>query len=197
MPPGAKLFARFIGFAGTSRRIERTQQLDGGCPRVLHAMAYAYGEVNAAASPEFTRFAVGVHNSMAFQDENAFFIGVVVDRGFARRNPSRELGDLFAAQVGINQVAEQTVLAGANVFAKVFMHQQLRRLAGPRWQGTIHDVTLRVLGATRADNTNSLRARVLDVVHRPRGNKNRSSRAQRVFESVDAAFPNARGDVEH
>ena len=90
-------------------------------------MAHAYGEVNAAAGLEFTRFAVGVHNSVTFQDENAFFIGVVVDRGFARRNPSDELGDLFAAEVGIDQVAEQTVLAGANVFAKVFMYQQPRR----------------------------------------------------------------------
>src|ERR1700689_3586092 len=109
MAPGGKLFARFIGFAGTSRRIERTQQLDRGCPRVLHAMAYAYGEVNAAASPEFTRFVVGVHNPLAFQDENAFLIGVVVDRGFAGRNPAHELGDLSPAKVDIDQVAEQTV----------------------------------------------------------------------------------------
>jgi hypothetical protein len=84
-------------------------------------MAYAYGEVDATAGSEFTRFVVGVHNSVSFQDENAFLIGVVVYRGFARRNPSYELGDLFASEVGIDQIAEQTVLASANVFAKVFV----------------------------------------------------------------------------
>ncbi len=33
---------------------------------------------------EFARFIVGVHDAMAFQDEDALFIGVVVDGGFAR-----------------------------------------------------------------------------------------------------------------
>src|SRR5580658_7790433 len=163
MPPGAKSaawvlgLARFIGFARTTRRIERAQQLDRGRPRILHAMAYAYGEENAAASLEFTRFVIGVHNPVAFQDESGFFIGVVVDRSFAGRNPSRELGDQFAAEVPIDQVTEQTVLAGANVFAKVFVHEQPRRLAGPRRQRTIDDLTPRVLRAARADQTNGLR----------------------------------------
>src|SRR5580704_3396033 len=97
----------FIRFAGTTRRIERAQQLDGRSPRILHAMVHAYGEVNAAARREFARFAVGMHNPVAFQNENAFFIRVIVNRGFARRNPSRELRDLFAAEVGVDQVAEQ------------------------------------------------------------------------------------------
>src|SRR5579871_3535634 len=124
-------------------------------------MAYAYGKVNAAAGPEFARCFVGVHKPMAFQDENDFFISVIVDRGSAWRNPSRELGDLFAAEVRIDQVAEQTVLSYANVFAKVFAYQQLRGLARRLWQRTNDDVTLRVLGATRADNTHCLRASVL------------------------------------
>src|ERR1700722_6504434 len=108
-------------------------------------MARAYGEVNAAPSPEFTRLVVSVHNSIAFEDENGFFIGMVVNRCFARRNPSRELGDLLAPKIGIDQVAEQTILSGANVLAKVLMDLQPWRLAGPCLRRTIDDVTLCVL----------------------------------------------------
>src|ERR1700683_4932174 len=150
MPAGARSAGRFIGFARTTRRIERAQQLGGGSPRILHAMARTYGEINAAAGSEFTRLIVGVHNPVAFQDENAFLIGVVVDRSFARRNPSRELGDLFAAEVGIDQVTEQTVLAGANVFPKILMHQQARWLAGLRRCKIIHNRSRRAFGATLA-----------------------------------------------
>ncbi len=160
-------------------------------------MSNTYGEVNAAAGPEFTRFVVGVHDPVALQNENAFFVSVVVDRGFARRNPSRELSDLFAAEVGIDQVTEQTVLAGANVFAKILMHQQSRRLAGLRRRRIVDDVTPRVFRTTGAHQAECLCAGVLDAVDRARRNENRSSRAERVFESVNAAFPNARRDVEH
>src|SRR5579862_968884 len=68
MLPGAASVARLIGFARTPRRIKRAQQLDSGCPRILHAMAYAYGEVNAAASLELAPFVVGVYNPAAFQN---------------------------------------------------------------------------------------------------------------------------------
>src|SRR6202167_2665312 len=147
--------------------------------------------------PELRRIAVGVHDPAAFQDENAFFVSVVVDRSFAGRNPSHKLGDLLAPEVRIDQIAEQTVLAGANVFAQRLMHQQPRRLTGPRRQRTVDDVTVRVLGATRADQANCLRADVLYVVDRPRRNKNRSPGTERVFESIDTAFSFAAGDVEH
>src|SRR5580658_4792610 len=95
-------FARFISFARTARRIERPQQLDGGSSRIFHAMAHTYWEVNAATRPEFTGSAVGVHDPAAFQNEDGFFIRVVVNRSFARRDPSRELSDLLTAEVRID-----------------------------------------------------------------------------------------------
>src|ERR1700728_4764555 len=103
-------------------------------------MAHTYWKVNAAAGLEFARFAVGVHNSVAFQDEDTFFIGVVMHRRFAGRNPSRELGDLLAAEVRVDQIPESTVLARGNVFAMVFMYQQPRRRAGPIGQRAFDDV---------------------------------------------------------
>src|SRR5580698_5070652 len=122
MAPGAAS-AIFVGFARTTRRIERAQKFDSGAARILHAMAHAYGKVNAAARFEFARCVVGVHDPMALQDENHFFISMEVNRSLAWRNPSRELGDLLAAEVPIDQVAKQTVLAGADILAMVFMHQ--------------------------------------------------------------------------
>src|ERR1700722_9010269 len=185
MPPGAASVAGFIRFARTARRIERTQQLDCGGARILHAMAYTYREIDAASRLELTGLLVGVHNPTAFQNENAFLIGVEMGRGLARRNPTRELGDLFAPEVGMDEVAEQTVLAGTNVFAKTFMHQQARGLAGLFRQRPVDDVTLRVLGATRADKAKCLRASVLEVIDRPGWHKNRSAWMEGVFESVD------------
>src|SRR5271166_1243402 len=53
MPPrGASVV--FIGCAGAAGRIERAQQFDGGVRRILHAMTRPYGEIDAAAGPEFT-----------------------------------------------------------------------------------------------------------------------------------------------
>ncbi len=47
-------------------------------------MTDTYGEVDAGAGIEFTGLVVGVHDPVAFEYENALFISVVVDRGFAR-----------------------------------------------------------------------------------------------------------------
>ena len=63
-------------------------------------------------------------DAAAFQNEDAFLVGVVVERRLAGRNPAGELGDLLAAEVGVDQIAEEAVLAGANRFAKVFVDQQ-------------------------------------------------------------------------
>ena len=70
-----------------------------------------------------------VQNPAAFENKNPFFIGVQMERSFARWNPSDELRHLFAAEVGMNQIAEHAVRAGANLLAVVFMHRQTRGFA--------------------------------------------------------------------
>src|SRR5580658_8044222 len=189
--------AIFVGFARTTRRIECAQEFDGGGARILHAMAHAYGKVNAAARFEFARCVIGMHNAVTLQDENHFFISVEVNQSLTLRNPSRELGNLPAAEVPIDQIAKQTVLAGADVLAMVFMHQQLWRFAGIRCRQSIHNVALGILGATGADNTQSLRAGIIDVVGRAGRNENRGPGTEWVTKSIDEAFSLAADHVEH
>src|SRR5271170_4203765 len=105
----------FIRGAGAAGGVEGAQQLDGGVSRILDAVADAYGEIYAAAGPELAGFrllvnGLGMYDSVAFENENAFFIGVEVERGFARGNPAGELGHLAAAEVGVDQIAEDAVL---------------------------------------------------------------------------------------
>src|ERR1039457_6253353 len=124
-------------------------------------MPNARREIYAAARVEFTRLFVHVHDSAAFQNENDFLVGVVMERRFAGRNPSGELSDLPAAQIGVDKIPEDAIFACPNIPA------------------------LGIFGATRADDAERLGAGVLDRVRGARRNEYGTAAAQAKEGTVD------------
>src|SRR5579863_6868082 len=117
----------FIRRAGATGGVEGAEQLDRGSPQILDAVAHAHREINAVAGTEIARFLVRVNDAVAFQNKDAFFVGVVMERSLAGRNPAGELRDLAAAEVGVDEITECAILAGANRVALVFMDDQAAR----------------------------------------------------------------------
>src|ERR1039457_2895717 len=121
-------------------------------------MPNARREIYAAARVEFTRLFVHVHDSAAFQNENDFLVGVVMERRFAGRNPSGELSDLPAAQIGVDKIPEDAIFACPNILALVFVHHEPGAFTGRGSWGLLDNPALGIFGATRADDAERLGA---------------------------------------
>ena len=145
--PAASLV--FIRNAGTAGRVERAQQLNGGVPGILYAVPDAGRKVDAAARVEFTLFFIHMHDSAAFQNENDFLVGVVMERRFAGRNPSGELSDLPAPEIGVDKITEDAIFAGPNILTLVFVHHESAGVPGTSAGGARQPGARNLPGNTR------------------------------------------------
>src|ERR1051326_4752406 len=117
-----------IGSSGTPGRIEHTEQSDWLRMWVFEAVHDSSGQVDACARTELAGSEVffEVQDSAAVEDVDDLFVRVLVERSFALRNPSHELRHVFAAEIGMDEIAEHAILAGANLLTLVFVDERGR-----------------------------------------------------------------------
>ena len=83
----------------------------------------AIGKIDAKARSELAGSQVSfeMKDPMTLQDEDRLFISVAVEGSLAFGNPTDELRDLLTTQVGVHEIAEDTILPGVYFFAVVFV----------------------------------------------------------------------------
>src|SRR5690348_12355180 len=148
-------------------------------------MPQTLGEIDAASGSELTALAFGMDDSVTLEDIGSLFVLVEMKGSFARRDPSDELRNLAATEIGVNQIAKFAILARTNHLAILLMHGPSRCFARSRRNRILDDAPFEILGTARTHNPQAIGARILDAALRSRRDEDAGSGPQFISEAVD------------
>src|SRR5579872_125009 len=175
--------------------MKNPEQPDRSGSRILKTVEHAIPQINTVARPEFAgrHISFEMKNPVTVEDVDSFLVRMQMEWGFARWNPADELRHLPASQIGMGQVPELAVGAGADHLAIIFVN----RTALLRLSQFGRNVAIRILRATGAHDAQRLQPGIFDRICGTRRNINGRSRTEFLSRGAAPTDALAGSDVEH